>query len=309
VPAANFALLLRAVERYGGQCHPLYVPEGKTRPVPLDLSAQLVQTELLRQARQEIQQMEFGRAAALLRRVDVEEALPGLAEHAQHRLHFDFIRARRVLEATVIGRPGPERGRALRLRERLDELENGELPALIGELYFNLKVTFEAGRYVDFLSRAFRFEEAVLRLVVEEALRATTEPKGGRADPAFAAAVEADPALQAMLGRQQLDYQREPSVPLLAAIVGHLAGLGGADQPRIARIHQLIQGLDPLRGLRNKSIGAHGFRGVSREDVERTYAGDLLADLRELGDLASARLDADPFADVQAMLLAELERR
>src|SRR5262249_23756603 len=159
-PAANFALLLRAVERYGVKCQTLYVPRGDRHPVPMDVGRQLRHGTLRSLAEQELRNYEFGRAAALLRDLGARESLVGLAEHARHRLHFDFEPAARALEDAVMPAGGADRELAVHLRHGLDALLDGEPEALIRELYYNARVIYHEGRYLDFLLRLLRFPQA-----------------------------------------------------------------------------------------------------------------------------------------------------
>jgi hypothetical protein len=306
-PAANFALLLRAIERFERRCQVLYVPEGKREPVVLNIADHLVRRVVRARAHEAIERYEFARAAELLREVD-EPVLVALAEHAAHRLHFDFEQARAALDAPATQAARGERRELLRqLNEGLDALVQGESRALVAELYYNLLVTHAQGRYVDFLARLFRLHEALLRLLVEETLGLPTDEEKRRAHPRYTAGIEQNAALKAFLDQRSergvFDATRPPNrwaLEQLATYAVQQAGVG-APWPELAQALKRIQG---LADLRNKSIGGHGFCGVSRGRLECEYRGDLLADLAAMMALLDVSADASPFEQVRRALLA-----
>jgi hypothetical protein len=316
VPAANFALLLRAVDRYAEKCHPIYVPEGSRHAVAMDVGDQLRRGMLRALARQEVENYEFGRATALLREVEAGPVLVGLAEHAEHRLHFDFARASRVLEDEVMpAARGGERELALRLRGGLEELIQRRLEALIGELYYNARVTYHEGRYVDFLLRLFRLQEAILRLTVERELHVPTDEVERRAHPELVKGIEDNEALRQHMAQPYhgdvLDYHRPPTLPVLRHLVDYYLATGGEEaRARHGRLVATLDRLEKLASLRNKSIGAHGFEGVSEEEIRRRYGEDqdLLADLAEVVRLLGVEPADDPFDRVRDAILAGLAR-
>ncbi|HZU07466.1 MAG TPA: hypothetical protein VFB73_15995 [Chloroflexota bacterium] len=315
VPAANFALLLRAVERYAEKCHPLYVPEGSRHVVPSDIGDQLRRGLLRAQVRQQVAYGEFGRAAALLRELGADTALVGLAAHGQYRLHFDFDTAIRVLEDEVLRKArGELREQARRLRADLDGLVQRDARALIRELYHNLCLTYKAGRYVDFLLRLFRLQEAVLRWVVEHELGLPTDATNGKAHPAFVERIEANPALHAHMQQpykgRVLDYRRPPTLAVLRHLLDYLCCHGDeAARARFSAVAALLDQLEELADLRNRSIGAHGFEGVSEAAIRQCYGADrdLLDDLRTLLEQLGLAPEDDPFAQLRELLLARLE--
>ena len=318
VPAANFALLLNAVHRFGDRCIPLYLPEGARAPIRLDVGERIRRDALRDVARHALEGFDFGRAARLLEELGADGLLVALAGHAEHRLHFDFDRALAALDACAVpaGRDA-ERALVRSLRDELVQLaERADAAALIRELFFNLRVTWRQGRYVDVLLRLFRLEEAILRHVVERDCRVPTDSVGGKADPRFVAFVEGDPGLKSHFeankaGGRLLDYRREPNVPILSHLLAGLAQRADAANGDDYRaVVEAVGRLEALTTLRNKSIGAHGFRGVSEAAIREAYGRDcdLLADLEAL--LHTVGIDAtdDPLVRVRDFVRAALDR-
>jgi hypothetical protein len=82
------------------------------------------------------------------------------------------------------------------------------------ELYFNLRLKYGSGEFVDFLSRLFRLHEAMLRYIFEQETSISTD-KDGR--EAFCHYIRERSALQSFLDKHELEYT--PTTRVLAAIL------------------------------------------------------------------------------------------
>lgn len=318
VPAANFALLLNAVHRFGDRCTPLYLPEGARAPIRLDIGERIRRDALREVARHALDGFELERTARLLEALGADAFLVALAEHGAHRLNFDFDRALAALDACVVPvERDAERSLARSLRDELMQLADREDAAsLIRELFFNLRVVWRQGRYVDVLLRVFRLEEAILRHVVERDHGVSTDSVKGGADPGFVAFIENNAALKRHFQEQKaggrlLDYRREPNVPILThLLVGLAEEVDAATAETYRAVVEAVRRLEKLTSLRNKSIGAHGFLGVSEAAIREAYGRDrdLLADLEAL--LRTAGIDPadDPLVRVRDEVRAALDR-
>jgi hypothetical protein len=325
-PALTFGLLTVVLPFYGARAVVLYLPNGRDLPIRLNVGQQFRRAQLLDDVATQLDQWEFGRAAELLQRAGVPGHLAALTRALAYRLNFDFTLALRTIEHEVIPpSSGALRSAAIaqqeqlaRLRDHAEALHNAVVPRpdcyppLLRELYVNTLLTWEAGRYADFLARAFRFEEAALRWAVEETLHLPTgsakQPRGS-ALPAFVEGIEGDPELlqhaQSPYEGRKLDYRRAPTRDLLRHLL---------DTPRLRsdptaqQVKTLTDRLRRLSELRNMSIVAHGFKGVSREAIEHAYEEDCLADLRALARAVGVDPDVNPLAEARAALLDALRR-
>lgn len=302
----------------------LFKGEHDPWPTPTSLLTELRRYRILAEAESRLREHAFGAAASLLESLDDATPLAHFARALAHRLDFDFSQARRELDEVVRSTTGPLRDAAQRLRRELDGLRRhaealerateaapDDYPALLRELLFNARLAWDSGRYADFLARAFRLEEAVLRWAVERWLGLPTgsaETPRGQALPGFIEGIERDPELLAQAQKSYdglLDYRRAPTRDLLRNL---LAVSRFSDDERVQRIVQLSGRLSRLSGLRNRSIVGHGFHGVSREAIEGAYGGDVVADLCELAATAGIDPGDDPFAAAREALLADLYR-
>lgn len=318
-PAMSFGLTLQAIQRYGPKCELLYVAEGRSSAVKLQTGRQILASSLRAVIREQLERYEFGRAATLLRTLPESEAgatvkvLASLAEYADARLAFDFEKAKLILEDEVIATAqGEARELGMRLRDDLEPLLGKELKALIQELYHNTRLTLRAGRYVDALLRLFRLVEAALRFVVEQELRLPTEADGARSKREFREGIERRPELKARFEQpyegERLDYTRPPDRRVLRLLLDSVIESGAEHCARYEEFRAVVKRLEPLAQLRNRSIGGHGFEGVSREKIEHC-TGSLEAlecDLERLVQLVVLEAGASPFDELRNFLLQQL---
>lgn len=172
---------------------------------------------------------------------------------------------------------------------------------LLSELVANLRHCWNAGRYVDFLARLFRFQEALLRWLVEEQLGIPVHTEDSSSPPGFRRALQARPELRRLAEARNLNTDRITR-PLLVCLL--------QDVPATRRDLETLERLNRLTLLHGQTIVAHGFRGVSCERVLETYrqaAGpqaDPMADVEALTE----RLALDEFVGWPDRLYAELAR-
>ena len=232
-PGANTGLMLAAIERFGERCETLYLPEGETRPVRMDVGEQMRRSVARRLARGQLESLSFAAAAALLEKAGAAPWTVQLARYAADRYHFDFESAEKRLESARQACSGDWAARTQcdRLREGLRRLLEGDPRTLLRELCHNAVMAWHRHEYAAFLGLVFRFQEAMLRQMVEELYEGidTDVDEDGSA-PRFREAIETRPGLLAYLRSQRingrpLDYSR-PSRLLLEAMVRY-----GCDHP------------------------------------------------------------------------------
>jgi hypothetical protein len=118
-------------------------------------------------------------------------------------------------------------------------------------------------QWVDFVGRLFRLQEAVLRYLFEEATRHSTEETHG-AFGDFVEGIGADDAASAYLRKKNVSVDR-PTTHILRLWLAYKAKADGrAYGPALGAMKKI----EALANLRNRSILAHGYQGVSRKALE-----------------------------------------
>lgn len=318
-PAMNAMLILHAVQHLGENCVQIYVsPEGKA--YDMRVGEEIVRAATERRVNEALEALQFRAAAEILENTSRGNYRDSACRYVEHRLAFDFYRAKtHCREAIKEAEDGTRR--YLESHDRAAQgLERGDSdPALlIEELFYNLEVKYLNGEFVDVLGRAFRLQEALLTWIVEQDTGIRT---GGRRKllPEQEEAVNEIPGLREFLegyrteDGNRLELKRDINRVGLMAVVKHLAepaaGLPEEQRERAARAARAAEaakGIEKLANLRNKTILAHGFEGVSEERFtgEEGYGSDtLVEDLRvSVGGALDRDLSTNPFVELAERL-------
>ena len=297
IPACNTALLLQGVRRYGDRLRVVYQPQGE-EPQELRVGDQVVAAFREAAAIEHLERLDFANAIPLLQGHGMQPGLLSLVEYAAQRYAFDFRSAQETLfRALRDGEPPVRDFIRQRLRHDLDPLLVGgddreRLAALLRELYWNAEITYRHRRYADFLGRVYRFQEAVLRYLVEVIFDLATDlnPQVRRANQEqWEQHIEANQALLAYLKAQTIDERplewRRMGRPVYTALLRYATdselGLDQKGKPLLpqgkcehySELLKRVNGLDGLVELRHRTIIGHDFEGVSEELIARHYKG------------------------------------
>jgi hypothetical protein len=296
MPACNAALLLQGVRRWGERARVLYLPEGASEPRELRAGAQILASLQRAVIEAHLQRLDFAAARALMPAIEAPRAVCGLAAYGQQRLDFDFDTAQETLLDEV------ERHGDLAVRRFVDSVrcdldplcgsdESTErLRTLLAELFWNSEIAFEQRRYADFLARVYRFQEAVLRYLVETAYGWPTDlslrAREGTLQ-AWKQALAMDDRLRAYLAAKGVDgrslterqINRYTFNALLAFALDPKGGQredGGANVPPDRRQFlqaqiKRVNAFDKLVELRHRTIVGHDFEGVSLSKIRAAY--------------------------------------
>jgi len=297
VPACNTALLLQGVRHYGDRLQVVYLPQ-KGEPQELRAGRQVMNAFREAAAIEHLERLDFANALPRLKRLGADPGLINLVAYAAQRFAFDFRSAQAtLLQALEDGDQGTRQFIAERLRHDLDALlvdigDHERLLALLKELYWNALITYRHRRYADFLGRVYRFQEAVLRYLVERIFGLPTDLK-----PAVREAnqvrwnegISANGRLLAFLESREvegepLDWQtisRPTYKALLSYATDEDLGLDAEGNPllppgerqRYAALLDRVNAFDGLVKLRHRTIIGHDFEGVSEAEILKHYKG------------------------------------
>jgi hypothetical protein len=325
IPACNTALQLQAISCYGERCQTIYQPEGG-EPYPLRAGKQLLKTFRRATIIDALERLDFATAHAMAAHIKKEE-LVQLIAYAHYREAFDFERAQQALQQALEVASGTLRMFLTELRrEMADLVAREDMAVLLRELVANAEITFTNGRYADFLGRVFRFQEAALRYIVETKLELPTDMSKQKAEvnkARFQQGIADNPGLKAFLDKRTINKKPLcydiPTIPVMQALLDY--GIQGgtradgtpymskAEQGRYTGVKRLLDRFSNLAQLRNQSIIAHGFQGVSRERLGEAYQGDPLADLQETASkVLGEKLDETPFKRIAQVAIEHLRQ-
>lgn len=171
IPASNTALLLQGVRYFGSRARLIYLAKDNKNPWESPIGRQI--TDIMREnsARQFLERFDFTAAARLLAQQRPLKAIAlALCHYASARLWFDFASARSYLGQAVDDSQGSLRQRLQSihhsLQTQLDDSQPQREKALLAEIYYNALVAWENERFVDFLGRVVRFQEALIEYLL-----------------------------------------------------------------------------------------------------------------------------------------------
>jgi hypothetical protein len=302
--ASNVGLTIGAVRCYRDKCQFIYVSDSRVDR--LNLHEELLADPTREAAQAHRARHDYIALADTLRRYPAaREWHRYLCEYADRRARFDFHRADAALENALRTAESGETRLLLQnmqasLKPFLEPVVSAtssspleqwdrsyaQQQRLLGELFFNLHLKARQGEWVDFLGRLFRLQEAVLRLAFEMETRHSTD-KQKKEFPDFVKAVAERPELRAYLESAEIRFE-DPNMISLKCIVDFWVKCGGKGR-EYGKIKRFVDtcGGDELANLRNKSIVAHGYKGISAEDI--TKAAGMSVD--ELLDQLKGALD------------------
>ena len=294
IPACNTALLFQGTRYWGARLRVIYQPQGG-EPQELRIGQQLMETFREAAAIEHLKRLDFANAMPYLE--TAHPGLKGLVTFAAQRLAFDFDLAQRTLREAMREGNRPTRDFIEEhLRHALDDLEatdgTSRLVALLRELYWNAVITYRHHHYVDFTGRVYRFQEALLRYLVETIFGFSTDLSPQvreRTQEAWVNSIQANEALHKFLegqwvGTRKLDWTEigRPTYQALLSYAIKKEGLRADGRPFVAhkeigryrKVLDEVNKLDPIIELRHRSIIGHGFQGISQALLKERCGGE-----------------------------------
>ncbi|MBV7331734.1 hypothetical protein KFU94_26600 [Chloroflexi bacterium TSY] len=286
--------MLQGVRHFGERLRVVYTPHGGyTQELRAggQISVAFQEAALVKH----LERLDFANAEPLLAELDVQPGVEQLAAYAAARLNFDFASAQGHLQGALRDGDRPvrhfvKRNRALLTLETLTKIQDeplrpDRLLQLLGELYWNASITYEHRRYADFLGRVYRFQEAVLRYLVEVIFDLSTDLHPAQYEEtitAWTSTIQANASLLDYLETQENEKKplnwREINRPTFQRLVSYAikqegknaygAGLLAVKKLPLDKYKALfdrLNGLERLVALRHRTIIGHDFQGVSKE--------------------------------------------
>lgn len=300
IPACNTALLLQGVRRFDRNLVAVYKPPDR-EALFLRVGRQILEAYNEATVIERLHDLDFANALPSLEQLETARDLSGLVRYAAQRLAFDFQSARLTLEQTMADTHNNTRQFInQRLHHSLDDLllpasGHQRLLALLKELYWNACIVYNHHQYADFLGRVYRFQEAILRYMVETIYSVSTDlvpdvrevnqrswEEMLRWNPSLVAFGE---TIQVKGKKLDLRIIARPSYQaLLKYATGDPPGCDSSGKPLLLKekreyyraLVDRVNKLDELVELRHRTIIGHDFAGVSETLLVQRTPENLL---------------------------------
>lgn len=217
-----------------------------------------------------------------------------LVKSCQYALNFDFSKARNSLNKmsdTTISRREIQK-----LITNLRNLEIGEPEDVLSELVENMKVQVINEEYIDFLGRLYRLKEALFKYIFVSTKEGKTYKVSMHGY---------------MLSKKNILYTLKKKYNIYNGNLIH-----GVTQyinkhlkktKRMERIVEILNNdrLENLIKLRNESPVGHGFKGVSKEEIERIYGNpmEVIQDLVKACELLDLGITVNKYDNINEMVV------
>ncbi len=330
-PAVTLGLLLQGIHHFQTQGHVLYFPMGRSSPHKVQFPSLFLfdlQKEVIKHF---LTNYNYAAAARLLHETsNINRASPDIPwikatiTATVHRLYFDFDTARTILEEQAIPvTTGKVRNELMLMSDQLNQLIqytkqetfNQEATLnLLEELYYNTYVTFLAGQYIDFLGRLFRFQEAVCRYLIELHYKLPTDALKQKEE--FIQGIKQIPSLVEYLKTKKIEYYTM-NIPTFLSLIDFLTQadlLSTEEKERIANIYKLLNQIQNLVSWRNKTIIAHGWQGINKEQLLTEYGvipeekpQAPIEDMCQILKLLGKALNRNPYESINSLIIPFLE--
>lgn len=311
-PAQNFSLIINSVYKLKNKVSVVYLPRYSTEPIILRIGHEIAKSLMLERFEELKSRHMFRLASEIAEKyalIPVTEIKYIHALSCKNNFDFessikllmeikDYMPSDRKLEIEVFVKK-----MQLLTREEIEELSPEYFERYIiqlEELYENMKVKWENGEYVDFLGRLFRFQESALRIVFELFYKTSTDKKENEGFTEF------ENKLKSIMNTKEfIDFMAkdkikmkadEPNTLNLNTVLSFLCYT--KKDKNLAELKKFLDTIQKLSELRNYSIIAHGYRGVSKKTIEDNYKSnektvkpDIIHECVRVKDILKAIVD------------------
>ncbi|WP_430884940.1 hypothetical protein [Fusibacter sp. JL216-2] len=245
-----------------------------------------------------IDRYDYGGALELLSEIGLENSDAAvLMDSCRYAVNFDFKTARHLLYNLT---EEYENSKDIsELKDNLQELIDGDPDAMFSELLENTKFQIVNEEYIDFLSRVYRFKEAIFKyMFVEQHLN--------RSRFTF---------MQPMMQKRQIlkTLRKKYKIfnsNLIFGITTYFNRYHKDDYTCQEVVHIMnAEKMMNLIELRNDSIVGHGFSSVSIEDIYKYYGNpyNVLDDFRLCVEKLEIKINRYKYSKINDMIREQLD--
>lgn len=223
-----------------------------------------------------------------------------LVKSCVYSINFDFRRALislNKINVDLLKKPGLKR-----LHENLEELIEGTPEAVLSELLENIRIQILNQEYIDFLGRLYRVKEALLKYIFIK----TKETKNYKIS-----------MYSYILSKKNILDTLKKSYNIYNTNLIH--GINNYAKKHIRKNKKMERALniinnsklENLMKLRNDSPIGHGFKGVSKEEIEAVYANPLevMKDLVTACELLDLEIEEEKYDNINEILIHMIGRK
>jgi len=217
-----------------------------------------------------------------------------LIESCQYSVNFEFKKALNSIQK--MSSQMLNRSEIKKLIANLNNLEIGEPEDILSELIENIKIQIVNEEYIDFLGRLYRLKEALFKYIFVNTKESKTYKVSMHGY---------------MVSKKNILYTLKKKYNIYS---GNL--IKGVTQyinrhvkktKRMEKVVEILNNerLETLIRMRNESPVGHGFKGVSKEEIENIYGNpmEVLRDLVKACELLDLGISSNKYDDINEMVI------
>lgn len=250
---------------------------GKTVLRKIGIKRKIESYVVRRAVKMLVERYDYVGAYTLLKGYGISQEAEKLIESIVSRQDFDFSVAKSKFDefyACISDTPCIIN----EYHKELDRILEGDSKAMLEELYYQFSLRVLSKRYLEAVAMVFRFEEEILKTLVEKSLQVNIvkDSNGKFAD--LEKKIQEDEGLREYLEKKQIKYSTPNRVTYRAVLEYKIRdkNLDGKLKENLEESLKFFEGLEPeksakpaksLADIRNSSPFAHGFEGVTENRI------------------------------------------
>lgn len=225
--------------------------------------------------------------------------LYNLLKSCKYATNFDFKTSLNIIKE--LSDVMIERKEIKNLITNLENLNNGDPEDVLSELIENIKIQIVNEEYIDFLGRLYRLKEALFKYIFVNS----------KENKKYKVSMHGH-----MVSKKNILYTLKKKYNIYNGNLIH-----GVTQyikrylkktKRMDKVLEILNGekLENLIKLRNESPVGHGFRGVSKEDIEDIYGSpmEVVHDLIKACELLDLGVNTKKYEHINDIIIELLSR-
>ncbi|AHM56155.1 hypothetical protein EAL2_c08550 [Peptoclostridium acidaminophilum DSM 3953] len=238
----------------------------------------------------------------ILRDSGIEDGdLVAIVSACKYLVSFDFKTSAKRLES-IRSNEIKNRPEIKDMKEHLLKLIEGEPVAIFSELIGSLKIQCSKEEYIDYLGRVYRLKEALMKY-----LFISRNNGNGKRQISMTVHVPTKYEIMNILRRKYRIYTGSLSGGI-SEYLNMTRGKNKSIKEALAILN--AKNMDGLIKLRHECPVGHGFKGVSREDIEAIYGepSKVVSDFVRACRILDLHVNVDRHDNINNLILEMLDR-
>lgn len=273
--AMNTGLLMNAINYFEGNVHSYYTKHGEEIAEKLDISYNLKKENFKNDVKLLIKGQNYDAAEIILKEFkknfpklnDEIEVIISTLKSGRSRIQFAFEDA--IYYILPLKDSSNNREFAKKIYDNIGILKNKDNIYLLNEVKNNAIFQYEKGAYTDCLGRIFRLQEEIYKLILDSKKIVAINDKGeAYINKDCPINYDFEKLKSIKIQGNKLEYEdRILSIDAMEKIIETLL----EDDACSISILNECKSLKDLKAIRNKSILAHGYEGISEEKIYENF--------------------------------------